>query len=139
MGNAELLALLATSGPVVTSPSGKVAVVVGAYALALSCSGPLVRYFVLPRGLPPPPQGDPNVPRPRFDTGMIIGKCENILIVTLVLVNQFGGLGLIFTAKALARSKQIEENPGYFLGGTLVNLVWAMIVALAAQLLIKGF
>lgn len=139
MAHVDLSALLAASEPVVTSAAGKVAVVVAAYALALSLSGLLVKYFVLPRGALPPKQGDPGVPRPRFDTGMIIGKCENILIVTLVLANQFGGLGLIFTAKALARSKQIEENPGYFLGGTLVNLVWAMLVALAARLLLTGF
>lgn len=139
MAHAQLMVLLADSAPVVISAWGKVVVVIGAYVVALTLSGPLVKFFVLPKGAPPPKQGDPNVPRPRFDTGMIIGKCENILIVTLVLVNQFGGLGLIFTAKALARSKQIEENPGYFLGGTLVNLVWAMMVALAARMLITGF
>lgn len=139
MAYAELSALLAASEPIVTSTRGKIAVAVTAYVVTLALSGLLVKYFVLPRGALPPKQGDPGVPRPRFDTGMIIGKCENILIVTLVLANQFGGLGLIFTAKALARSKQIEENPGYFLGGTLVNLVWAMLVALAARLLITGF
>lgn len=124
--------------PIVTDTLWQVVVIAAAYVVTLSLSGTLVKFFVLPRGLGPPKQGDPRAPRPRFDTGTVIGKCENILTVTLVLMGQFSGLGLILTAKTLARSEQIKENPGYFLGGTLVNLVWALGVGLAARLLVIG-
>ena len=34
----------------------------------------------------------------KYDLGMIIGKCENILTLTFILADQFTGLALIFAA-----------------------------------------
>ena len=44
----------------------------------------------------------------------------------------------MFTGKSLVRAEEIKKNPGFFLGGTLGNLVWAMVVAALARLLIFG-
>jgi hypothetical protein len=105
--------------PALTSGWAKAIVIVAAYVITLACSGKLVAYFVLPRKRPAQPAPDPD--GPRFDTSVIIGKCENILTVTLVLLGQETGLALIFTAKSFVRKEEIERNPGFFLGGTLVN------------------
>jgi len=124
-----------TIEPLVTDLWARAAVIFAAYALTLGLSGVLVRFIVLPRGMKapkPPPDG------PRFDTSTVIGKCENIIAVTFVLLGQETGLALIFAAKSLVRSDQIKENPGFFLGGTLVNLVWALIVAVSARAIAFG-
>ena len=122
--------------PVLTSAWARAFVIAAAYAIALAGSGHVVRYFVLPRRGPARPARDPD--GPRFDTSVLIGKCENILTVTLVLLGQETGLALIFTAKSLARKEEIERNPGFYLGGTLVNLVWGMLVAGLARWLVRG-
>lgn len=61
---------------------------------------------------------------------MIIGKCENILTVTFVVVGQPVGLALVFTAKAIARQREQREDAGYYLGGTMVNFTISLLVAM---------
>lgn len=124
------------AGPIVQSEWMKMAVLAAAYAVTLSLSGVIVRFFVLPRRLPAPPPCNPD--GPRFDTGAIIGKCENIITLTLVLLGQETGLAVIFTGKSIVRSEDIKKNPGYYLGGTLVNLVWGLTVGMITRVLIRG-
>jgi hypothetical protein len=121
--------------PFVHGTGTKVAVVAAAYAITLGLSGRIVRFFVLPRHAPPPavlPNG------PRFDASTVIGKCENLIVLTFVLTGQETGIAVIFAAKALVRSDEIKKNPGFFLGGTMVNLVWALGIGLLARILIAG-
>lgn len=85
----------------------------------------------------------PEAPRPRTakqveGTGRLIGKCENVIIVTLVLLSQFSALGLIFAAKGIVRQKDIIRDADYYLGGTLVNFAWSLIVGLVARTLCFG-
>lgn len=110
-------------------------VVLAAYALTLGLSGHLVRFFVLRRDFRPPA---PDPGGPRFAASTVIGKCENLITVTLVLVGQETGLALIFAAKSLVRREEIHDNPGFYLGGTLVNLVWGLIIASVAQALLTA-
>jgi len=119
----------------VTAPSVKAVIILAAYAVTLAFSGYVVRFIVLPRNLPKLP-ADPI--GPRFSPSTVIGKCENLLTVTFVLAGQDTGLALIFAAKALVRAKDIERNPGFYLGGMLVNLVWGLLVATVARWLIAG-
>lgn len=65
-----------------------------------------------------------------LDTGFIIGKCENILILTLVLLGAYTVLALIFGAKAIIRQDEIKNNSLYFLAGTMVNVTYSVIVGL---------
>ncbi len=76
--------------------------------------------------------------RERRRLGGLIGKCENLIIVTFILLDATTALALVFTAKALVRRQDIQEDPGYFLGGTLINFVWSLLVAGLARLLIAG-
>lgn len=123
------------SRPPVTAPWGKAAIILAAYVVTLALSGRIVRFIVLPRNVSNPP-ADPV--GPRFSPSTVIGKCENLLTVTFVLAAQDTGLALIFAAKALVRAKDIEKNPGFYLGGMLVNLVWGLFVATVARWLIAG-
>lgn len=120
--------------PVVEQASAKVLIIVAAYAITLAFSGRIVRYFILPRGgkSPAPENGR------RFDSSTIIGKCENIITVTFMLLGQETGLALIFAGKSIVRSDDIKKDPGYFLGGTLINLVWSLLMAGVARVLVAG-
>jgi len=60
--------------------------------------------------------------------GYIIGKCENIIILSFVLAGEVTGLALIFAAKSLARQKDINDNSGFFLAGTLVNFTATLVL-----------
>jgi hypothetical protein len=61
--------------------------------------------------------------------GYIIGKCENIIILSFILVGEVTGLALIFAAKNLARVKDIQDNAGFFLAGTMVNFTATLVIA----------
>ncbi|WP_162417607.1 hypothetical protein [Cyclobacterium roseum] len=61
--------------------------------------------------------------------GYIIGKCENIIIITFVLAGEVTGLALIFAAKNLARQKDINDNAGFFLAGTMINFTATLLLA----------
>ena len=63
-----------------------------------------------------------------FDVGTIIGKCENFIIITFVLNSEYTGLALIFTAKSIVRMDDIKKNTKYYLGGTLVNLCYSLLM-----------
>ena len=65
-----------------------------------------------------------------MDTGKLIGKCENILILSLVLANAYTALALIFGAKAIIREDEIKNNSLYFLAGTLVNVTYSLVFGL---------
>lgn len=68
--------------------------------------------------------------------GYIIGKCENIIILSFVLAGEVTGLALIFAAKSLARQKDINDNAGYFLAGTMVNFTATLVIAFALKQLL---
>ena len=64
--------------------------------------------------------------------GTVIGKCENILVITFVLGGEFTALAVVFAGKSILRAEDIRGNPEYYLGGTLVNftysLVWSLLL-----------
>lgn len=65
------------------------------------------------------------------DTGWLIGKCENVLVLTLVLVEAYTALGIIFAAKSLVRREDISsEDTTYYLSGTLVNFTYSLLIGL---------
>jgi len=66
----------------------------------------------------------------------VIGKCENILALSFILAGEATGLALIFAAKSIVRKEEIQKNPSYYLGGTLVNLVWSVLMGFAIRLAI---
>ena len=63
------------------------------------------------------------------NAGAWIGTLERILIVLLMSMNQFSAIGLVLTAKSIARYKKISEEPAfseYYLLGTLLSVLIAI-------------
>ncbi len=65
-------------------------------------------------------------------TGLWIGFCETFLIFVLVCQNEYGALAVIIGAKEFVRKEKIQQNPSYYLLGTLINLSIAIGFALLA-------
>ncbi len=67
--------------------------------------------------------------------GAIIGILERLLVSVLLYYNQFGAIGLVFTAKSVARFDKISKEPSfaeYYLIGSLFSilsvLVWYLLI-----------
>ncbi len=73
----------------------------------------------------------------RISTGLIIGKCENIIILLLTLTNSYTAIALIFTAKTIIRKEDIGKNSMFFLAGTLLNVTYSLIVSFLIVIFIK--
>jgi hypothetical protein len=72
---------------------------------------------------------------PDANAGTVIGILERIIIAVLVLCGQYGAVGLVLTAKSVARFKQLEDR-GFaekYLIGTLTSLTVALIAAVAVK------
>ena len=72
----------------------------------------------------------------RIRDGYIIGKCENIIILSFILFGEVTGLALIFAAKNLARQQDIKKDPGFFLAGTMVNFTATLVIAYGLKFLL---
>jgi hypothetical protein len=70
--------------------------------------------------------------------GRAIGVLERALAVTLVLLGEYGALGLIVAAKALARFRALDDREfaEYFLIGTLASLLLGVLGGVAVRLLL---
>lgn len=58
--------------------------------------------------------------------GAVIGNLERLLIAILIYYNQFGSIGLVFTAKSVARFDKISKDPTfaeYYLIGSLFSIL----------------
>lgn len=60
-------------------------------------------------------------------SGRAIGILERVLLLPLVILGEWGGIGLILAAKSLARFKELDSRPfaEYYLIGTLTSVVVA--------------
>lgn len=70
-----------------------------------------------------------DVPEP--GAGAMIGNLERILSAIFLSQGQYAAIGLIYTAKSIARYKQIEENKRfaeYYLIGTLYSILYVLVV-----------
>lgn len=70
-----------------------------------------------------------NITSSERDLGVVIGKCENVLVLSFVLLGAYTGLAIIFAAKNLVRAEDIGKNTQYYLGGTLVNFTYSVLMA----------
>ncbi|NMA34233.1 MAG: DUF3307 domain-containing protein [Clostridiaceae bacterium] len=63
--------------------------------------------------------------------GRIIGKLERIIISVLILIDQFSAIGLVLTAKSIARFRQLEDRSfaEKYLVGTLTSFAFAIIIS----------
>lgn len=64
--------------------------------------------------------------------GARIGLLERIIMGICILFGQFASIGLVFTAKSIARYNKISENPAfaeYYLIGSLFSILSALVAA----------
>lgn len=73
------------------------------------------------------------------DTGVVVGKCENLIILALVLLGAYTALSIIFAGKAFVRREDLKTNSLYYLAGTMVNVTYSLLVALAVRFLVRAF
>ncbi|MBD3336017.1 MAG: DUF3307 domain-containing protein [Candidatus Eisenbacteria bacterium] len=70
-----------------------------------------------------------------YNMGRTIGVLERILIFILVLLNQWGALGLVLAAKSIARFKElnVQHFADYYLIGTLTSLLVAIVTGVLVK------
>ncbi|MDY6952644.1 MAG: hypothetical protein SWE60_14120 [Thermodesulfobacteriota bacterium] len=66
-------------------------------------------------------------------TGLWIGFCETLLVFVLVFHGEYSALTIIFAAKEFVRKEKIQDNPSYYLLGTLINVSVAVLSAILAR------
>lgn len=72
------------------------------------------------------------------DTGWLIGKLENVLVLALVLQGAYTALSIIFAAKSFIRREDISSgNTTYYLAGTLLNFTYSVAYGLALTKLLE--
>lgn len=73
-------------------------------------------------------------------SGHRIGTLERTLTVVLVLVGQWGAVGLLLAAKSIARFEALKKRhfAEYYLTGTLTSLLVAVLVGLALRAVVLG-
>jgi hypothetical protein len=83
-----------------------------------------------------PDANEEKLARDRISTGLIIGKCENLIIYLMVLTGSYTALAIIFTAKTIIRKEDIAKNSMFFLAGTMINVTYSLLISLLVKLLI---
>lgn len=112
------------------------AVLVAAYAFNVNGGAAIVAMVVRAHRLDAEP-GEGVGPR-ELSRGRVIGILERMLALTMVLLGQWGALGLVFAAKSIARFRELEDRAfgEYYLIGTLTSLLVAVATGLAVKLAI---
>ena len=120
------------------APWGRIGLLAAAYWYALQGGVAVVRLVLalVPVAAQPSREGI-MVPETEQSRGRIIGVLERGLALTLILIGEFGALGLITAAKAIARYRALETRDfaEYFLIGTLASLFHALLVGVGVRLL----
>jgi hypothetical protein len=84
----------------------------------------------------PQPTADrsPATSAPEARVGAVIGILERLIVVALVLVGQYAAIGLVVTAKTIARFRQLEDRQfaEYYLLGTLASIATAIVTGMVA-------
>jgi len=67
--------------------------------------------------------------------GSLIGILERALVLTFVLINQYTAIGLVLTAKTIARYKELDDRKfaEYYLVGTLTSTLCAVLTGLGTK------
>ena len=109
---------------------GRIALCVAVYAFNLNGGSGLVTALL--RGMRPE-RADPSTPT---GPGRLIGILERLLIVTLVWRDQWSAVGLVLTAKSVARYKRLEEQE--VAEAYLIGTMSSVAVAMASGLLLSA-
>lgn len=113
---------------VATPLDGRAPLIVAAYALLLGTSTLVVTQGLV-RFTGDDLGDDADIDE---DTGWLIGKLENVLVLALVLQGAYTALSIIFAAKSFIRREDISSgNTTYYLAGTLLNFTYSVAYGMA--------
>lgn len=73
----------------------------------------------------------------RIRIGEIIGKCENIIILTFIILDAYTAIAIVITAKTIVRKEEIEKNSMFFLAGTLLNVCYSVVIGFILKLILS--
>lgn len=79
----------------------------GADLVTLVGSGPVVGFLLQRAGKV--------IPEEEKNPGRVIGKLENVLVLSFVAAGEFTGLAIIFAAKAIVRTPKGEADASYYI------------------------
>lgn len=114
----------------------QIAILIAGYIVLAGTSGKVLNYII--KKISSRPVGQ-DVSKEILDTGFIIGKCENFLILTFMVLEAYTALALVFTAKAVIRREDMSKNSLFFLAGTMINVTYSIMIGFAVKLLIGNF
>jgi hypothetical protein len=112
----------------------EIAILIVGYFVLLGTSGIIVNYIFSKISTEPMSQ---KIGKEARDTGFVVGKCENILILTFMFLDAYTALALIFAAKAIVRREDMSKNSLFFLAGTMINVTYSIIIGLVIKILIE--
>ena len=69
--------------------------------------------------------------------GRTIGILERLILLTLVIIGQWGALGFVIAAKSIARFKDLDQRD--FSERYLIGTLASVLVAIASGLAVRGF
>jgi len=111
-------------------------IILGGYLFLVGTSGIVVNNIIShisQDGL----EGEDEISQRERDTGFVIGKCENVLLLTFVLLNAYTALALIFVAKTVVRKEDMSKNTLYFLSGSMINVTYSIMIAVIIKTLLN--
>lgn len=83
--------------------------------------------------------GETGRAEPDRDVGFVVGKCENVLILTFMVVGAYTALAVVFAAKSIVRRKDMQNDSKYYLAGTMTNVTYSVAVGVGVRVLLQVF
>ncbi len=112
----------------------EITILLAGYIILLATSGKVVNYTLSSISAQPM---STTISKEVRDTGFVVGKCENLLIMTFMILNAYTALSLVFAAKALVRSDDMRKNSLFFLAGTMINVTYSILAGLVIKLILE--
>lgn len=119
------------------SPTARTAVLIAVLLLGL-CKPASILVRLMLDAVAGETAADKSKAVPDANAGTVIGILERIITSVLILCGQYGAVGLVLTAKSVARFKQLEDRDfaEKYLIGTLTSLALALLAAEAVKRMI---
>lgn len=74
----------------------------------------------------------------RQDTGTVIGKIENVLVLVLVLLGAYTALSVVFAGKSIVRKDDMGRgDTSYYLTGTIANVAFSFLWSLSTSVALR--
>ena len=112
----------------------EITVLLAGYIVLMATSGKVVNYILSRISTQPVSQ---TVSKEVRDTGFVVGKCENLLIITFMILDAYTALSLVVAAKALVRSEDMRKNSLFFLAGTMINVTYSIMAGFFIKLTLE--